>query len=78
LLLGRGIGAVLEPIDQGEVRLDGERIGSQPGRDGRPVALPERALARQRSEIGVVFQRFNLFPHLTALGNVMLGLTEVR
>jgi polar amino acid transport system ATP-binding protein len=40
--------------------------------------LPERELAGQRSDIGMVFQRFNLFPHLTALGNVMLGLTEVR
>ena len=35
-------------------------------------------LADQRTDIGMVFQRFNLFPHLTALGNVMLGLTEVR
>ena len=30
------------------------------------------------TQIGMVFQRFNLFPHLTALGNVMIGLTEVR
>jgi ABC-type polar amino acid transport system ATPase subunit len=70
--------AILEPVDAGEVRLEGERVGSRPGRDGRPVSLPERVLARQRSEIGMVFQRFNLFPHLTALGNVMIGLTEVR
>jgi polar amino acid transport system ATP-binding protein len=34
-------------------------------------------LARQRTDIGMVFQRFNLFPHLTAMGNVMLGLTVV-
>jgi len=45
---------------------------------GRLVPLPERVLARERTEIGMVFQRFNLFPHLTALGNVMLGLVEVR
>ena len=51
---------------------------ASPGRQGQPVPLPERVLARQRSEIGMVFQRFNLFPHLTALGNVMIGLTEVR
>jgi polar amino acid transport system ATP-binding protein len=70
--------ALLEPVDAGEIRLDGQRIGSRPGRQGRPVSLPERVLARQRSEIGMVFQRFNLFPHLTALGNVMIGLTEVR
>ena len=70
--------ALLEPVDAGEVRLDGRRVGSKPGKQGQPVPLPERILARQRSEIGMVFQRFNLFPHLTALGNVMIGLTEVR
>jgi polar amino acid transport system ATP-binding protein len=70
--------ALLEPVDVGEVRLEGERVGTRPGRRGHPVPLPERVLARQRSEIGMVFQRFNLFPHLTALGNVTIGLTEVR
>ena len=60
------------------MRLEGKRVGSREGRGGRTEALPERMLARQRSEIGMVFQRFNLFPHLTALGNVMIGLTEVR
>jgi ABC-type polar amino acid transport system ATPase subunit len=40
--------------------------------------LPEGELAGQRADIGMVFQRFNLFPHLSALGNVMIGLTEVR
>ena len=69
--------ALLEPVDQGEVRLEGRRIGVRESR-GRLVPLPERVLARERSNIGVVFQRFNLFPHLTALGNVMIGLTEVR
>jgi ABC-type polar amino acid transport system ATPase subunit len=69
--------ALLEPIDAGEVRLEGERLGVRPyaGKFGR---LPERELARQRSDIGMVFQRFNLFPHMTALQNVMVGLTEVR
>jgi polar amino acid transport system ATP-binding protein len=70
--------ALLEPVDGGEVRLEGVRIGSKEGRGGRATTLPERQLARQRSDIGMVFQRFNLFPHLTALGNVMIGLTEVR
>jgi polar amino acid transport system ATP-binding protein len=70
--------ALLEPLDAGEVRLEDRRIGSREGRGGRPEPLPERELARQRSEIGMVFQRFNLFPHLTALGNVTIGLTEVR
>jgi len=69
--------ALLEPIDQGEVHLEGARVGVRESR-GRLVPLPERILARQRTDIGMVFQRFNLFPHLTALGNVMIGLTEVR
>jgi polar amino acid transport system ATP-binding protein len=69
--------ALLERIDSGEIRFAGSRVGVIE-RGGRHVPAPEAVLARQRSEIGVVFQRFNLFPHLTALGNVMLGLTEVR
>jgi ABC-type polar amino acid transport system ATPase subunit len=69
--------ALLEPIDGGEVRLEGRTIGVRQS-GSRSVRLPERELAGQRSDIGMVFQRFNLFPHLTALGNVMLGLTEVR
>src|SRR5207302_9361304 len=67
--------ALLEPVDRGEVRLDGRRLGVRDGEAGRLVTLAERTLAQQRSEIGMVFQRFNLFPHLTAPGNVMLGLT---
>ncbi len=70
--------ALLEPVDRGEVRIDGRRVGVRDGRGDRPTPLPERVLATQRTEIGMVFQRFNLFPHLTALGNVMLGLTDVR
>jgi ABC-type polar amino acid transport system ATPase subunit len=69
--------ALLEPIDAGEVKLEGRTIGTRPAGQ-RVVRLPERELARQRSDIGMVFQRFNLFPHLSALGNVMIGLTEVR
>jgi polar amino acid transport system ATP-binding protein len=69
--------ALLEPIDRGEVHLDGVRVGVRESR-GRVVPLPEATLARERRDIGMVFQRFNLFPHLTALGNVMIGLTEVR
>jgi ABC-type polar amino acid transport system ATPase subunit len=70
--------ALLEPVDSGEVRLEGETMGTR--RNGRSawVRVSESQLARQRTDIGMVFQRFNLFPHLTALGNVMLGLTEVR
>ena len=70
--------ALLEPIDGGEVRLEGRRLGVREESRGTTGHLPERELARQRSDIGMVFQRFNLFPHLTALQNVMIGLTEVR
>jgi len=70
--------ALLEPVDQGEVRIEGRRVGVRDTGRGRVTPLPERVLARERTEIGMVFQRFNLFPHLTALGNVMLGLVEVR
>jgi polar amino acid transport system ATP-binding protein len=69
--------ALLEPVDAGEVRLEGARVGVRESR-GRLVPEPERVLAHQRTDIGMVFQRFNLFPHLTALQNVMIGLTEVR
>ncbi len=70
--------ALLEPLDGGEIRLDGARVGTREGRGGRLTPLSESDLARQRADIGMVFQRFNLFPHLSALGNVMIGLTEVR
>jgi polar amino acid transport system ATP-binding protein len=70
--------ALLEPLDGGEIHLDGERVGVREGRGGRLVSLAEGELARIRSNIGMVFQRFNLFPHLSAVGNVMIGLTEVR
>jgi ABC-type polar amino acid transport system ATPase subunit len=70
--------ALLEPLDGGEIRLDGQRVGTREGRGGRLTPLPEGELAGQRADIGMVFQRFNLFPHLSALGNVMIGLTEVR
>lgn len=69
--------ALLEPADEGEIILEGRRLGVKRRRD-RFVTLPERELVKQRSDIGMVFQRFNLFPHLTACENVMLGLTTVR
>lgn len=68
--------SLLEPADSGTILLDGEPIGVIGGRvDVRPA--PERVLARQRTAIGMVFQKFNLFPHLDATRNVMSGLTTV-
>ena len=60
----------LEVPDAGEVWLDGERIGMRQGHAGA-VPLPVRRLRRQRSAIGMVFQQFHLFAHMTAIENVM-------
>jgi ABC-type polar amino acid transport system ATPase subunit len=68
--------ALLEPADAGEIWLDGRQIGAREGSSlfgGR-----ERRLARERAAIGMVFQRFNLFPHLRAVDNVSVALTTVR
>ena len=59
----------LEVPDTGQVLLRGNRLGHDA--QGRP--LPEAVLAAQRSRIGFVFQRFNLFAHLSALDNVAIG-----
>jgi len=56
----------------GSVHLSGERLGFETVR-GADRLLPERTLAAQRRRLGFVFQRFNLFPHLTALENVAIG-----
>jgi polar amino acid transport system ATP-binding protein len=60
--------ALLEPVDSGAVFLESDRLSD----------LREKQLATHRSEVGMVFQRFNLFQNMTALGNVMCGLVEVR
>jgi len=60
--------ALLEPVDAGAVYLDGVKL----------TGVREKELAPHRSEVGMVFQRFNLFQNMTALDNVMCGLVEVR
>ncbi|RUM98303.1 amino acid ABC transporter ATP-binding protein [Pseudaminobacter arsenicus] len=60
----------LERIDGGRLRVDGDYVGYQE-RDGKLYELNEKALASRRAAIGMVFQRFNLFPHLTALQNII-------
>ncbi|ASK65466.1 ectoine/hydroxyectoine ABC transporter ATP-binding protein EhuA [Brachybacterium avium] len=70
----------LEEPTAGRVLIDGEVQGyqSDPLPDGRWQKLPSAQIAAQRSRIGMVFQRFHLFPHLTALGNVMEAPVQVR
>ena len=60
----------LEKIDAGRLRVDGELVGYREDRD-RLYELHEAEVVRKRAEIGMVFQRFNLFPHMTALENVI-------
>lgn len=58
---------LLEPIDDGEILLEGHDI-AEPGRDPQPV----------RARIGIVFQSYNLFPHMTALENALLAPRRVK
>ena len=60
----------LESIDAGRLWVDGELVGYRQSGD-KLYELRDSEVARKRSEIGMVFQRFNLFPHMTALENVM-------
>ena len=59
----------LESVDRGSVTVDGQLIGYEL-RGGRLYELREREVLERRTQIGIVFQNFNLFPHLTALENV--------
>lgn len=60
----------LEEINSGRVYVDGHMIGYREV-DGKLRSLPGRVVSRQRSHIGMVFQRFNLFAHMTAIQNVI-------
>jgi polar amino acid transport system ATP-binding protein len=64
----------LERIDAGDILFDGQSVCFRPGIQRH---LSEGDIAKVRSRIGMVFQRFNLFPHLTALGNVMEAPVQV-
>jgi len=67
----------LETYDEGSVRVDGVEVGFRDGEAGRRPRR-DRELSRIRAATGMVFQLFYLFPHLTAVENVMLGLRKVR
>ncbi|WP_303622120.1 amino acid ABC transporter ATP-binding protein [Bifidobacterium animalis] len=61
----------LETITGGEIDVDGEMIGYKRLPNGELQTLNDKEIARQRAKLGMVFQKFNLFPHMTALENVM-------
>lgn len=62
----------LEKINEGQIIVDGETIGYRREKDFLRE-LPAKEVQRQRAAIGMVFQRFNLFPHMTALENIIEG-----
>jgi polar amino acid transport system ATP-binding protein len=67
----------LEKIDAGKLYVDGELVGYTQ-RGDKLYELPDREVCRKRAEIGMVFQHFNLFPHMTALGNVIEAPIRVK
>jgi polar amino acid transport system ATP-binding protein len=68
----------LEDITAGSIRVDGELMGFRLDDRGALHRLHPRVIAQQRQRIGMVFQRFHLFPHLTARENVMEAPVQVR
>jgi polar amino acid transport system ATP-binding protein len=68
----------LEPFDGGEIAFDGRPVGYSPLGGSTRVRQSERELNVLRRDIGMVFQQFNLFPHLTALGNILEAPLRVR
>ncbi|MBV9100541.1 MAG: amino acid ABC transporter ATP-binding protein [Candidatus Dormibacteraeota bacterium] len=67
----------LEKIDAGRLSVDGELVGYRQQGD-KLYELPDSEVCTKRSEIGMVFQRFNLFPHMTALENVVEAPLRVK
>jgi polar amino acid transport system ATP-binding protein len=67
----------LETLDGGRIWVDGDLMGYEE-RGDKLHHLTSKAIAAQRREIGMVFQRFNLFPHKTALENIMEAPTQVK
>ena len=67
----------LEKIQSGRIQVNGHLIGYREV-NGKLVEDREQNIARQRQDIGMVFQRFNLFPHMTALGNIIEAPIRVR
>ncbi|MFC8600297.1 amino acid ABC transporter ATP-binding protein [Isoptericola sp. NPDC057191] len=68
----------LEEITAGSIHVDGDLMGYRRDDKGVLHRLHPKVIAKQRSRIGMVFQRFHLFPHMTALENVMEAPVQVR
>ncbi|TMK71607.1 MAG: amino acid ABC transporter ATP-binding protein [Actinobacteria bacterium] len=67
----------LEKIHRGRIWVDGELVGYRED-GGKLYELPESEITQHRAEVGMVFQRFNLFPHMTAIQNVIEAPIRVK
>ena len=67
----------LTPINSGEIWIDGEIIGYKKVNE-KIVRLEEKEISKQRANIGMVFQHFNLFPHLSAINNIVEAPIRVK
>ena len=63
----------LEKVDKGEINVCGHPMGYKTNNKGRLVELSDKEVAEQRRDIGMVFQQFNLFPHLNVLENITIS-----
>jgi ABC-type polar amino acid transport system ATPase subunit len=69
---------MLEDYQDGTVTIDGEPVGYVQDRSGQRQRMAERDIAAAREKIGIVFQSYNLFPHMTALQNIVAAPIRVR
>ncbi len=69
---------LLEDYEDGTVAVDGEPIGYTVDSRGRRQRMNERELAAAREKVGIVFQSYNLFPHMTVLQNIIAAPIRVR
>ena len=67
----------LEHTDRGRIYVDGELVGGRL-KNGRLHELPDRESCQARTKMGIVFQHFNLFPHMTVLDNLIEGPVRVK
>ena len=68
---------LLEEFQEGEIRIGGEAMGYTVSAGGRRTRRSEAEIAQMRAKLGMVFQSFNLFPHMSALKNIALGPVRV-
>jgi polar amino acid transport system ATP-binding protein len=69
---------LLEEYQEGQITIGGSPMGYTVAADGTRTRRPEREIAAMRAQVGMVFQSFNLFPHMSVLRNVALGPVRIR